>query len=83
VTGHDGFAGGKQHAEFQCHVITSVISALPGQRAFPTDLPARPAGPENLLARYAAGEVAPGAERGRAMRLIVWGSTIGSVAGRT
>jgi MFS family permease len=35
----------------------------------------------NLLARYAAADVAPGAERGRAMGLIVWGSTIGSVAG--
>ena len=39
------------------------------------------AGTSNLLARYAAADVAPEAERGRAMGLIVWGSTIGSVAG--
>lgn len=35
----------------------------------------------NLLARYAAADVSPGAERGRAMGLIVWGSTVGSVVG--
>jgi predicted MFS family arabinose efflux permease len=39
------------------------------------------AGTSNLLARYAAADVSPGAERGRAMGLIVWGSTIGSVLG--
>ncbi|HEX9421448.1 MAG TPA: MFS transporter, partial [Methylomirabilota bacterium] len=35
----------------------------------------------NLLARYAAADVSPGAERGRAMGLIVWGSTVGSIIG--
>jgi MFS family permease len=35
----------------------------------------------NLLARYAAADVSPGARRGRAMGLIVWGSTAGSVIG--
>jgi MFS family permease len=35
----------------------------------------------NLLARYAAADVTPGAQRGRAMGLIVWGSTVGSIIG--
>jgi MFS family permease len=35
----------------------------------------------NLLARYAAADVAPAAQRGRAMGLIVWGSTVGSILG--
>ena len=35
----------------------------------------------NLLARYAAADVTPPAQRGRAMGLIVWGSTIGSLIG--
>src|SRR5262245_22598379 len=35
----------------------------------------------NLLARYAAADVSVEARRGRAMGLIVWGSTIGSVIG--
>ena len=35
----------------------------------------------NLLARYAAADVTPPAQRGRAMGLIVWGSTIGSIIG--
>ena len=35
----------------------------------------------NLLARYAAADVTPAAQRGRAMGLIVWGSTIGSILG--
>lgn len=35
----------------------------------------------NLLARYAAADVSPSAQRGRAMGLIVWGSTIGSIVG--
>jgi MFS family permease len=35
----------------------------------------------NLLARYAAADVSPGAHRGRAMGLIVWGSTLGSIIG--
>jgi MFS family permease len=35
----------------------------------------------NLLARYAAADVTPGAQRGRAMGLIVWGSTLGSIIG--
>jgi MFS family permease len=35
----------------------------------------------NQLARYAAADVTPGRERGRAMGLIVWGSTIGAILG--
>jgi len=35
----------------------------------------------NLLARYAAADVSSGAQRGRAMGLIVWGSTLGSIVG--
>ncbi len=35
----------------------------------------------NLLARYAAADVSTGAHRGRAMGLIVWGSTVGSMIG--
>jgi MFS family permease len=35
----------------------------------------------NLLARYAAADVSSGAERGRAMGLIVWGSAAGSIIG--
>jgi MFS family permease len=35
----------------------------------------------NLLARYAAADVAAGERRGRAMGLIVWGSTVGSIIG--
>jgi MFS family permease len=35
----------------------------------------------NLLARYAAADVSPGRERGRAMGLIVWGSTVGAIIG--
>jgi MFS family permease len=35
----------------------------------------------NLLARYAAADVSPGAQRGRAMGLIVWGSTLGAILG--
>jgi len=35
----------------------------------------------NLLARYAAADMSPASERGRAMGLIVWGSTVGSVLG--
>jgi MFS family permease len=35
----------------------------------------------NLLARYAAADITPGARRGRAMGLIVWGSTVGSIIG--
>jgi MFS family permease len=35
----------------------------------------------NLLARYAAADITPASERGRAMGLIVWGSTIGSIVG--
>jgi MFS family permease len=35
----------------------------------------------NLLARYAAADVTPGAQRGRAMGLIVWGSSAGSIVG--
>src|SRR5258706_5843392 len=35
----------------------------------------------NLLARYAAADVSPGAQRGRAIGLIVWGSAVGSIIG--
>ena len=35
----------------------------------------------NLLARYAAADITPGAQRGRAMGLIVWGSAAGSILG--
>jgi len=35
----------------------------------------------NQLARYAAADVTPVPERGRAMGLIVWGSTIGAILG--
>lgn len=35
----------------------------------------------NLLARYAAADVSAAAQRGRAMGLIVWGSTVGSIVG--
>src|SRR3989441_6353162 len=35
----------------------------------------------NLLARYAAADVSPGTQRGRAMGLIVWGSAVGSIVG--
>jgi MFS family permease len=35
----------------------------------------------NLLSRYAAADVSSGAQRGRAMGLIVWGSSAGSILG--
>jgi MFS family permease len=35
----------------------------------------------NLLSRYAAADVSPTAQRGRAMGLIVWGSSAGSMIG--
>src|SRR5437899_1153340 len=35
----------------------------------------------NLLSRYAAADVSPGSQRGRAMGLIVWGSALGSLIG--
>jgi MFS family permease len=35
----------------------------------------------NLLARYGAADVSPGAQRGRAISLIIWGATAGSVIG--
>jgi MFS family permease len=35
----------------------------------------------NLLARYAAADVSPGARRGQAMGLIIWGSAAGAVVG--
>jgi len=35
----------------------------------------------NLLARYAAADISPGGQRGRAMGLIVWGSAVGSIVG--
>ena len=35
----------------------------------------------NLLGRYAAADISPGSQRGRAMGLIVWGSAAGSMLG--
>jgi MFS family permease len=35
----------------------------------------------NLLARYAAADISVGPQRGRAMGLIVWGSTVGATVG--
>ena len=35
----------------------------------------------NLPARYAAADITPGARRGRAIGLIVWGSAAGSIVG--
>ncbi len=35
----------------------------------------------NLLARYAAADITPAGQRGRAMGLIVWGSTVGAIVG--
>jgi MFS family permease len=35
----------------------------------------------NMLARYAAADISVGAQRGRAMGLIVWGSAVGSIIG--
>jgi predicted MFS family arabinose efflux permease len=35
----------------------------------------------NLLARYGAADVSPGAQRGRAISLIIWGATAGSIVG--
>src|SRR5437867_9567096 len=35
----------------------------------------------NLLSRYAAADVSPGSQRGRAMGLIVWGSAAGAMIG--
>jgi MFS family permease len=35
----------------------------------------------NLLSRYAAADVAPASQRGRAISFVVWGATVGAVAG--
>ena len=68
----------------------AIIGALLGMmgvavRSFPLMLAGMAlfgiASTSNLLARYAAADVSPGAQRGRAMGLIVWGSTIGSMIG--
>jgi MFS family permease len=68
----------------------AVIGALLGMigvvvRSFPLMLGGMAlfgiASTSNLLARYAAADVSAGAQRGRAMGLIVWGSTIGSILG--
>lgn len=37
----------------------------------------------NMLARYAAADISVGPQRGQAMGLIVWGSTVGSIIGPT
>ncbi len=68
----------------------AVIGALLGMtgvaiRSFPLMLGGMAlfgiANTSNLLARYAAADVTLAAERGRAMGLIVWGSTVGSIIG--
>jgi MFS family permease len=56
-------------------MIVSFPTLLVGMTLFGT------AQTSNLLARYAAADVSPGAERGRAMGLIVWGSALGSILG--
>jgi MFS family permease len=56
-------------------MIASFAILLVGMTLFGT------AQTSNLLARYAAADVSPGAQRGRAMGLIVWGSALGSVIG--
>lgn len=35
----------------------------------------------NLLSRYAAADVSPASQRGRAISFVVWGATVGAVAG--
>ena len=63
--------------------ILGVVSVM--SRSFPLLLAAMAlfglSSTSNLLARYAAADISPGAQRGRAMGLIVWGSTLGSVIG--
>ncbi len=56
-------------------MIASFATLLVGMTLFGTAQSA------NLLARYAAADVSPGAQRGRAMGLIVWGSALGAVIG--
>jgi len=63
-------------------VLTMIGAAV---RSFPLMLAGMAvfgvANTSNLLARYAAADVSRGAERGRAMGLIVWGSALGSIVG--
>jgi MFS family permease len=56
-------------------MVTSFALLLVGMALFGV------ANTSNLLARYAAADITPGAQRGRAMGLIVWGSTVGSIIG--
>jgi len=56
-------------------MIASFATLLVGMTLFGT------AQTSNLLARYAAADISPGAQRGRAMGLIVWGSALGSIIG--
>jgi MFS family permease len=56
-------------------MVASFATLLVGMTLFGT------AQSSNLLARYAAADVSPGAQRGRAMGLIVWGSALGSIIG--
>jgi MFS family permease len=56
-------------------IVRSFTLFLAGMALFGT------AGTSNLLARYAAADISPGAQRGRAMGLIVWGSTLGAILG--
>ncbi len=55
------------------------------QRSFPLFLVGMAlfgvANASNMLARYAAADISLGPQRGRAMGLIVWGSTVGSIIG--
>jgi MFS family permease len=56
-------------------MIGSFATLLVGMTLFGT------AQTSNLLARYAAADISPGAQRGRAMGLIVWGSALGAIVG--
>jgi MFS family permease len=56
-------------------IVRSFTLFLAGMALFGT------AGTSNLLARYAAADISPGSQRGRAMGLIVWGSTLGAILG--
>jgi MFS family permease len=56
-------------------MIGSFLTLLVGMTLFGT------AQTSNLLARYAAADISPGPQRGRAMGLIVWGSAAGAILG--
>jgi MFS family permease len=67
-------------------VVGAVISLVGAMiRSFPVMLAGMAlfgvSNTSNLLARYAAADITPGPRRGRAMGIIVWGSTLGSIIG--